>query len=150
MTTEPPVRFIHAPDLGRPVGYSHAAEVTGGCTVYISGQIALDRHGNVVGADNFEAQARQVFRNLGTVLVAAGLDFSAVVKLTIFLTGMHDIDIAAFRWVRDEFVDTAAPREQRRPGRGPRASGTAGRGRGHCRGPLSGRYAASQCGGDWR
>ncbi|MFC3833971.1 MULTISPECIES: RidA family protein [Deinococcus] len=107
MTTELPVRFIHAPDLGRPAGYSHAAEVRGGRTVYISGQIALDNHGNVVGADDFEAQARQVFRNLGHVLAAAGLDFGAVVKLTIFLTDMQDI--AAFRRVRDEFVNTAAP-----------------------------------------
>ncbi|WP_295820646.1 RidA family protein [uncultured Deinococcus sp.] len=107
MTTELPVRFIQAHDLGRPAGYSHAAEVTGGRTVYISGQIALDDHGNVVGADDFEAQARQVFRNLGHVLAAAGLDFGAVVKLTIFLTDMQDI--AAFRRVRDEFVNTAAP-----------------------------------------
>lgn len=107
MSKSPTVRFLHAPDLGRPAGYSHGAEVTGGRTVYVSGQIALDALGDVVGADDFEAQARQVFRNVGHVLAAAGLDFSAVVKLTVFLTDMADI--AVFRRVRDEFVNVGAP-----------------------------------------
>ncbi|WP_309571011.1 RidA family protein [Deinococcus sp.] len=107
MTNAPTIRFIHAPVLGRPAGYSHAAEVTGGRTVYISGQIGLDAEGNVVGVDDFEAQARQVFHNVGAALDAAGLNFGAVVKLTIFLTDMNDI--AAFRCARDEFVNVAAP-----------------------------------------
>ena len=107
MTDTPSLQFIQAPSIGSPTGYSHAAEVRGGRTVYLSGQIALDADGNVVGAGDFEAQARQVFRNLGLVLDAAGLDFGAVVKLTTFLT--ETAHLQTFRRVRDEFVNTAAP-----------------------------------------
>ncbi|WP_240741791.1 RidA family protein [Deinococcus sp. KSM4-11] len=109
MTDTPSLRFIHAPSIGSPTGYSHAAEVRGGRTVYFSGQIALDADGNVVGAGNFEAQARQVFRNLGLVLDAAGLDFGAVVKLTIFLT--ETAHLQTFR------PDSRRVRESGRPAR---------------------------------
>src|SRR5690242_20984500 len=54
-------------------GYSHA--VTGrGRWVAISGQVALDEDGQLVGAGDLEAQARQVFANLDRALAAAGAD----------------------------------------------------------------------------
>ncbi len=42
MTDPPAVRFMNAPDLAATPGYSHAAEVRGGRTVYLSGQIAVN------------------------------------------------------------------------------------------------------------
>jgi reactive intermediate/imine deaminase len=55
-------------------------------TVYVSGQVPLDADGHLVGAGDFEAQARKTFENLGTVLDRAGASFADVVKLTVFVT----------------------------------------------------------------
>jgi reactive intermediate/imine deaminase len=59
--------------------------------VVVSGQAPVSEGGHVVGADDFEAQVRQVFDNLGTVLKAADAGFEAVVKLTVFLTDMRSL-----------------------------------------------------------
>jgi enamine deaminase RidA (YjgF/YER057c/UK114 family) len=87
-------------------GYSHA--VTGrGRWVAISGQVALDEQGQLVGAGDLEAQARQVFANLDRALAAAGASFTDVIKLSFYLTDISQI--AVVRPVRDEWVDTARP-----------------------------------------
>jgi enamine deaminase RidA (YjgF/YER057c/UK114 family) len=87
-------------------GYSHVVSFTGRMIV-VSGQVPLDGDGRLVGPDDPRAQTRQVFRNLGTALAAAGASLADVVKLTVFLTNMSDL--ADFRTVRDEFVDPARP-----------------------------------------
>ncbi|MGH9936979.1 MAG: RidA family protein, partial [Blastocatellia bacterium] len=51
---QPNVRFINR----APVGYSHVVEVKGGRTLYISGQLALDKDGNLVGRGDFRAQVK--------------------------------------------------------------------------------------------
>jgi enamine deaminase RidA (YjgF/YER057c/UK114 family) len=79
----------------------------GGGLIFVSGQIAFDSNGSVVGAGDLEAQARQVFRNLGAVLEAAGASFADVLKLTYFVRDIEAIGV--IRAVRDEFVDTANP-----------------------------------------
>lgn len=107
MTDPPPVRFVTAPDLAATPGYSHAAEVRGSGTVYLSGQIAVNARGEVVGEGDFTAQARQVFENLRAALAAVDLTFDAVVKLTFFLTDFGHLP--EMRPVRDEFVNTARP-----------------------------------------
>jgi enamine deaminase RidA (YjgF/YER057c/UK114 family) len=82
-------------------------QVSGGRTLYISGQIAQDAQGQPVGAGDFQAQARQVFGNLGLVLDAAGMTFGQVVKLGLYVTDMGQL--ATLRRVRDEFSDTTRP-----------------------------------------
>ena len=59
-----------------------------GDLVIVSGQAALDEHGQVVGVGDFDAQAEQTFRNLSRVLEAGGSGLDRIVKVTIFLTGM--------------------------------------------------------------
>jgi len=97
--------FYNAEAVSTPPGFSHA--VRAGGLLFVSGQVAFDADGNVVGAGDMEAQARQVFRNLGAVLAAAGASFADLVKLTIFVRDVGAV--AAIRTVRDEFVDTANP-----------------------------------------
>ena len=100
-------RHIVRPEgLAATSGYSHVAEFSGRL-VAVSGQVAWDADGNVVGRDDVEVQARQVFANLGTALAAAGTDLAHVVKLTVFLTDIGDV--ATVRRVRNEFVDAASP-----------------------------------------
>ena len=73
-----------------PIGpYSQAIEV--GSMVFCSGQIPLDPStGTVVGEGSVEAQTIQVMKNIKAVLTQANLDFSNVVKTTIFLKNMGD------------------------------------------------------------
>ncbi|WP_328464369.1 RidA family protein [Streptomyces sp. NBC_00448] len=94
------------PEGSAPVnGYSHAVAFTG-TTVVVSGQVPVDADGTLVGEDDAEAQVRQVFANLATVLDAAGADLADVVKITVFLTDIGS-DLPAFRRVRDEHFDPA-------------------------------------------
>ena len=65
---EPSIRRINPPELGSPPGYSQIVEVTAGRMVFIAGQTALDRDGNLVGKNDFAAQAGQVFHNLSIAL----------------------------------------------------------------------------------
>lgn len=68
--------------------YSQAVAVTGGKTVYVSGQIGLDPQTGELVSDNFEAQVRQCFTNLLAVIEAAGGTLEQVVKLNLFLTDL--------------------------------------------------------------
>ena len=87
-------------------GYSHIVEFSGRLLV-VSGQVPLDAEGQLVGADDPEAQIRQVFKNLRTALASSGAGFEDIVKITVFLTDLADLE--AFRRVRDDYVtgDTA-------------------------------------------
>ena len=52
-------RIFNPDSLGKPTaGYSHVADVEGGHLVYIAGQVALDRSGNLVGPGDFKAQVQ--------------------------------------------------------------------------------------------
>jgi reactive intermediate/imine deaminase len=87
-------------------GYSHAVEFSGRLVV-VSGQVPLDADGQLVGAGDSEAQARQVFENLRTALAAAGATFDDVVKITVFLTDLADLE--TFRRVRNEYLASDTP-----------------------------------------
>jgi 2-iminobutanoate/2-iminopropanoate deaminase len=70
-------------------GFSQAWRVDGaGSIVFVSGQAPISADGQLVGEGDFEAQVRQVFSNLRTVVEQAGGGLEAVVKLTVFLTDM--------------------------------------------------------------
>jgi enamine deaminase RidA (YjgF/YER057c/UK114 family) len=105
------IRLHNPPELHKPFGYSHVAEATGGKLVYLSGQVALDADGNLVGKDDFLAQTRQVFENLKSALAAAGASFQDVIKLNYYCADSVDlgVQIPKFREIRDSFVNTAAP-----------------------------------------
>ncbi|MFJ3892076.1 MULTISPECIES: RidA family protein [unclassified Streptomyces] len=79
---------IPAPDGVAPAtAYTHVVMGTGRF-VAISGQLALDEDGVLVGEDDAAAQAGQVFENLRRCLAAAGAGFDDVVKLTYYVTDM--------------------------------------------------------------
>ncbi|MEU6079437.1 RidA family protein [Streptomyces sp. NPDC047108] len=87
-------------------GYSQVVQGTGRL-VAVSGQLALDEHGALVGPGDPAAQARQVFENIRRCLAAVGGDFNDVIKLTFFVTDVAFLP--AVRAARDEVVDTARP-----------------------------------------
>ena len=75
--------------------------------VFIAGQTALDANGNLVGKDNFAAQAGQVFNNLAIALTASGCTAANLVKLTVFLTDMDNL--ARYREARNRFFNSVTP-----------------------------------------
>ena len=102
------VKRTNPPTLSKPTGYTHIVEVTGpGKTIYIAGQIALDKDGNVVGARDMKAQAEQVFKNLQLALESAGAKFSDVVKMNTYITDMEKAP--AVREVRARYFGDTAP-----------------------------------------
>jgi enamine deaminase RidA (YjgF/YER057c/UK114 family) len=93
---------IPAPDGVAPAAaYTHVVLGTGRF-VAISGQLALDEAGELVGEGDPAAQARQVFENLRRCLAAAGATFDDVVKLTFFVTDMAHMP--AVRAARAEHI----------------------------------------------
>ncbi|HTK06522.1 MAG TPA: RidA family protein [Ktedonobacteraceae bacterium] len=108
METHPThIHFVNPSTLATPPGYTHVVEVTRGRTVFISGQIALDQSGNIVGPHDFRAQTQQVFENLKAALTAVGADFTHVVKLNIYVIDMSQL--LALREVRDRYINTQNP-----------------------------------------
>jgi enamine deaminase RidA (YjgF/YER057c/UK114 family) len=99
----PTANLINPETIHPPTGYSHVAEVTAGRPVYISGQVALDARGALVGPGDVGAQARQVFENLKAALQAVGAGFDQVVKLNYYLVDASQLP--AVREVRDEYVN---------------------------------------------
>jgi enamine deaminase RidA (YjgF/YER057c/UK114 family) len=87
-------------------GYSHAVAATGRL-VAVSGQVALDADGAMVGVGDPRAQAVQVFENLGRALAAAGASFADVIKFGFYCTDVAILP--AVREVRDKYIDTARP-----------------------------------------
>jgi enamine deaminase RidA (YjgF/YER057c/UK114 family) len=107
MTPPDHLEFLSPATLAAPPGYSQIVKVTGGQTIYIAGQVALDASRNLVGPGNFRAQAQQVFRNIQTALAAVGADFSHVVKLNMYILDRSNLPI--LREIRDRYVNTEAP-----------------------------------------
>ena len=74
--------------------YSNAVRVSAGPLLFIAGQVALDKSGNVVGKGDLRAQAVQVLENIRAILVANKADMKDVVQVTVYVTDMrafHDI-----------------------------------------------------------
>jgi enamine deaminase RidA (YjgF/YER057c/UK114 family) len=103
----PSIVRTNPPELGMPPGYSQVVEISAGRIIFISGQTALDRDGNLVGKHDFSAQAEQVFCNLAVALQARGCTAANLVKLTVFLTDMDNL--ASYREARNRFFATVAP-----------------------------------------
>ena len=79
--------IIHTNDAPAPIGhYSQAVKANG--FLFVSGQIALDPATGELVATDIDSETQRVMQNLKAVLETAGIDFSHVVKTTIFLSDM--------------------------------------------------------------
>jgi len=85
--------------------YTDAVRI--GELLFVSGCIAVDGEGSLVGGDDVVAQTRQVFANLAAILEEAGAGFADVAKVTVFLTDIDDR--ARINPVREEFFGTTRP-----------------------------------------
>ncbi len=82
-------KIINSNQAPEPIGpYSQA--VLAGNTLYISGQIAINRATGEMNTSDIESETKQVMRNLASILDEAGYDFTNVVKCSIFIKSMDD------------------------------------------------------------
>lgn len=89
MSTDSALKAIRSDKLSPPVGPFSPAIRSGGF-IFFSGQVGQDPvTGKLVGG-GIEAEARQIFRNLATLLEAAGRSFGDIVKANIFLTRIEE------------------------------------------------------------
>lgn len=99
---------VHAPTRGRPRAvFPHAISVAGGRTVHVSGQLAWDGNGRLVGEGDMAAQYEQVCENLKAVLEDAGGSLDDIVKITTFLTDMEAYPSCIA--LREKYLGTAWP-----------------------------------------
>lgn len=101
-------KFINPKTLPATLGYSHVVEVSNAKrTIYISGQVAINADGHIIGNGDLGTQTRQVFKNIKVALEASELNFNDVVKLTFFLTDISQMAIV--RDIRDQYINTNNP-----------------------------------------
>jgi enamine deaminase RidA (YjgF/YER057c/UK114 family) len=97
-------RDVMVEGVAEPIShYAHA--VVSGTTLYVSGIVPVDASGAVVGGDDVEAQARQVFAIMERVLAAAGA--TPAVKVTVYLLDVDDRPL--INPVRQEFFGDTRP-----------------------------------------
>ena len=86
------IKILNPESLGKPLGqYSQITRVKASEYLFIAGQVAADAAGNVIGADDFDAQCVQVFANIGTALASCGAGWGNVVQFTTYLVHAQDI-----------------------------------------------------------
>ena len=103
------VTFKNPVGLSTPKGYSHVAEVDLGKSkmLVLSGQVALDVNGKLIGKDDVAKQTEQVFTNIKHIVEDAGGTMNDVIKLTYYVKDVSKIQ--AVRDVRDKYINTKTP-----------------------------------------
>jgi enamine deaminase RidA (YjgF/YER057c/UK114 family) len=105
MTTE----YLNPQSLCPTFGWTHVAVSTGRRTIYISGQVAVDAKGQVVGLGDLKQQTEQAFRNVQLALEVAGATFADVVKTSLFVVGLKPEHVPIIREVRARYVSKDTP-----------------------------------------
>jgi len=90
-----PFSTIATPEAKPVANYKMATRMEGGRLLYISGQVAWDASGNIVGKGDVRVQARQAFENLRGVLQAAGGDVGNLMKITTYITKIENFPAVA-------------------------------------------------------
>ena len=112
----PEIKFENPAALGKPLGqYSHMTRVKASEYLFIAGQVAVDKAGNVIGADDFDAQCVQTFANIEAALTSQGAGWANVVEFTTYM--VHSQDIPKFMKFRLREFPACVPTARFRPTR---------------------------------
>jgi len=95
-----PRQALNSPDYGVPIaGFAHVVEAPAdGRLLFVSGLTARDATGAIVGVGDIEAQARQVFRNIEAVLLAAGATMDDLVQIRTYIRDIRDWPVVEEVW----------------------------------------------------
>ena len=107
----PDIETITPPNTPIPIGpYSHVARV--GNLITIGGTAGVDPSTGVLAGPDIASQTRQILRNFGVMLEAAGSDLGHVVHVDVYL-----LDIADFGAMNEAYVEAFRPFGDHRPAR---------------------------------
>jgi 2-iminobutanoate/2-iminopropanoate deaminase len=86
-----PKTILDTPKVSRPRGiWSPGVKVSAGHLVFVSGQVARNAQGEIVGKGDIKAQTRQTLENVKSVLESAEATLDDVVKVTVFVTNVEE------------------------------------------------------------
>jgi enamine deaminase RidA (YjgF/YER057c/UK114 family) len=86
------ISYINPEGLSRNPAFTQVVTRQGnGKTIYIGGQDALNKQGEIIGKENIAEQTEQVMKNLETALSACGACFRHLVKLSIYIVQGQDV-----------------------------------------------------------
>jgi enamine deaminase RidA (YjgF/YER057c/UK114 family) len=103
------INFINPSELCHTFGWTHVATVSGGKTIYVSGQVSVNKRGELVDRGDLRAQAWQAWENVRLALAAAGATFQDVVKTNLYVVGLKPEHVPILREVRSQFVRADHP-----------------------------------------
>jgi enamine deaminase RidA (YjgF/YER057c/UK114 family) len=102
--------FFNPKGMMASPAFSQVATVSGAQKlVFISGQVAVDDKGELVGRGDLRVQTRRDFENMKAALAAAGATFDDVIKLNYYIVGYRPEHLAPIREVRSEFLPRTNP-----------------------------------------
>ncbi len=104
-----PNQFLNPPTLCKTHGWTHVVASTGGTTIHISGQTAVDAAGQIVGRDDLKKQTEQTFENLRLALAAAGATWADVVATRLYVVNLKPGHVPIIREVRSRYVSPDHP-----------------------------------------
>jgi enamine deaminase RidA (YjgF/YER057c/UK114 family) len=102
-------QFINPEGLSKPTGYTHTVIVQPGKLMYISGQVALNAKGEVVGKADLRAQVTQVMENLKAALAAAGATMQDIVKVNTYVVNLKPDQRPIIGEVRKKYISAEHP-----------------------------------------
>ena len=103
------IQRINPSGVHKPTGYTHVVKISGGDLLMISGQVAIDTDGNLVGEGDLAAQTTQVYENIKAILASFKADFTSIVKLNTYIVNYKAEDRTILVDVRNRYIDPEHP-----------------------------------------
>src|SRR5262245_17152706 len=103
------IEFLNPTTLCPTFGWSHVVTSAGGKTIYISGQVAVNERGEVVGKGDWRAQTVQTFENILHARAAVGATVRDVGKTNLYVVGLKPEHVPILREVRSRYINAEQP-----------------------------------------
>jgi len=107
--TQSETRFLNPEGLNKPAGYTNVVVTEPRRLVYISGQLAWDNKGQIVGKGDFRVQVTKALENLKIALTAAGATMEDLIKVNYYVVNLKPDQVAIIREVRSKYLSAEHP-----------------------------------------
>jgi 2-iminobutanoate/2-iminopropanoate deaminase len=102
-STPSQTRFLNPEGLNNPAGYTHVVVTEPRKLAYISGQVAWDAKGKIIGKDDFRLQVTKALENLKIALTAAGATMDDLIKVNYYVVNLKPDQVRIIREVRSNY-----------------------------------------------
>ena len=108
-TAQSETKFLNPDGLNKPAGYTHVVVTEPRKLVYISGQVAWDNKGEIVGKGDFRAQVTKALENLKIALTEAGATMEDLIKVNYYVVNLKPDQVPIIREVRSKYFSAEHP-----------------------------------------